>query len=336
MRSQFLPRLLAWMRAKGGAAHANALIAKYRLEETPGLLAAEMVLPLDVFRDVCECAAELMNEPFVGLEVAADAPRGMYGIVEFAARSAPTATEALDRTIRFLRLFNDIVELKLETTREGSARIVHRIAGEPTCAGRQTNEYVMATLVRIGHELVGAFAPSSIDFAHPKPRDIGRLMRFFGTPSIRFGRGENVITISSDVLRRPVATRDAALLPVLVQHAERILPEVSGLGGPVIGLRDEMQRTLEGRKAVTTQAIAKRLGVSSRSLQRRLEDAGTSFRDELDAVRCALADRYLDQRHLSIGDVACALGFTSQSGFERAFRRWHGVTPGRRRAQRDR
>jgi AraC-like DNA-binding protein len=78
-------------------------------------------------------------------------------------------------------------------------------------------------------------------------------------------------------------------------------------------------------------ATAKRLGLTARSLQRRLQDEGTSFQALRDETRRALADRYLTEG-LSLAEISFLLGFSEPSAFFRAFKRWTGRTPIERRA----
>jgi AraC-like DNA-binding protein len=73
--------------------------------------------------------------------------------------------------------------------------------------------------------------------------------------------------------------------------------------------------------------VARCLATSARSLQRRLSAAGTSYQELLDSTRCEAATRYLQDRGLSIGEVAYLLGYSEPPAFHRAFKRWNGVTP---------
>jgi len=77
----------------------------------------------------------------------------------------------------------------------------------------------------------------------------------------------------------------------------------------------------------TLDAAASRMGMSSRTLRRRLREEGTRFQDVLDRARCALAKHYLDEPKLALGEVAFLLGFSEPSAFHRAFKRWTGATP---------
>ena len=75
------------------------------------------------------------------------------------------------------------------------------------------------------------------------------------------------------------------------------------------------------------ERAAKGLGASGRTLRRRLREEGLSFREVLDDVRCELAKRHLEERRLTLGELAFVLGYSQPAPFHRAFRRWTGMTP---------
>jgi AraC-like DNA-binding protein len=121
---------------------------------------------------------------------------------------------------------------------------------------------------------------------------------------------------------------------VLQQHAERLLQERNDARdnarerhGIVAEVRACVIRNLANDR-VRLAGIAAELGLSPRTLQRKLADAGASFQQVLDAARYALAQDYLRQRGLSLADIAFLLGYQEQSAFTHAFREWSGTNPG--------
>jgi AraC-like DNA-binding protein len=128
-------------------------------------------------------------------------------------------------------------------------------------------------------------------------------------------------------------TADAALARLLEDHAgilaQRVAPGASGYPAEV---QKAIASTLpEGGSA---EAVARALHVSVRTLQRKLVATGTTFREVADTVRRRIAEEYLSDRHVSTAEVAFLLGFSDQSSFTRAFRRWTGESPGRWRRRR--
>lgn len=133
--------------------------------------------------------------------------------------------------------------------------------------------------------------------------------------------------LDAAVLRRPVPAADAELSRIVTAHADGLLER---LGSPAASWSDRVRRALlqglDGERA-TLPAVARQLGLSERSLQRRLRDEGTGFAPLLDAVRHELALRWVGEGRLALGEVAYLLGFSEPSAFHRAFRRWTGTTP---------
>ena len=120
--------------------------------------------------------------------------------------------------------------------------------------------------------------------------------------------------------------RDPALRSVLEQHAAVLaarIPQEDGVTREVC--RMLATRMAEGEMQIET--VARALGASTRSLQRRLAKAGLSFQELLEHTRRDAASEYLSNSQLSIGEVAYLLGYSEPAAFHRAFKRWHGITP---------
>jgi AraC-like DNA-binding protein len=135
------------------------------------------------------------------------------------------------------------------------------------------------------------------------------------------------------LLEQSIPTADPALFPLLEQHAasllaarERTLARAAG-AGPLTGA---VRRLIVERLAsdgARLADLAGLLGLSARTLQRRLADEGTPFQTLLDRTRRELADAYLRDPKLSLTEIAFLLGYAEQSSFTHAFRSWHGVAP---------
>jgi AraC-like DNA-binding protein len=127
-------------------------------------------------------------------------------------------------------------------------------------------------------------------------------------------------------LDAPQPTADAALLRILDRHADALLarlPVAEGIEGRV---RRALVRLLPGG-SVSLVAVARSLGTSARTLQRGLAVEGVSFQELVALVRRHLACNYLDDGQRTIGEISFALGFSGPNAFQRAFRRWTGMTP---------
>lgn len=156
------------------------------------------------------------------------------------------------------------------------------------------------------------------------PSDPRPHVQFFG-PGVRFGQDRDALLIDEDTLHTAMgvgagAVRSRVHRSLLRQSGSpgrAVVAQVKALLGTL--LRHDEQRGM--------QAMGSALGLAPRTLQRRLTEAGTSYRVLMDEVRADLAWRHVQRSDLSFGQVANLLGYDSQAAFSRAFRRWHGQTP---------
>lgn len=327
MSSRLVPLVQAFMRAHDvdptplSDAFEVPIGESHRADD-PGV-----VLPLSRTREFLAAVAEAMGRPRLGLEVALWAPRGNYGVVEFAARSAPTLRAALERVIRYQRLVNDIAEFSIGQEVDGTVAVKHRISGDPQCVGTVGNEYTVAFLWRMSQEVCGtSIALSRAGFAHPRPQDVSPLTEHFAPATLRFSGGFNEVAFDPQVLAQPLVTRDDALLPVLDNYAQLLCPQTPEPTTFIARVRNEIQTNLHQDASVNT--IASKLHASSRTLQRRLSrEFGTTFSEILDQVRQERANELLAREALTLSEIGFLLGYSDQRSFFRAFKRWTGTTP---------
>ena len=174
--------------------------------------------------------------------------------------------------------------------------------------------------------------PLRVELARPSSHEKA-LERHFGC-SIVFGAPRNAIVFRvSDASRRFVTT-NAELLAILAPQLGAELSQHKGQESFVKRVRAAIQRKLTGRKP-RMQEVARELHTSSRTLQRRLQDAGSSFQQVLEEARHQLARHYLKNSVLELNEAAYLLGYEDANSFVRAFRMWEGIPPAHwREAQR--
>src|SRR5262249_10930448 len=154
------------------------------------------------------------------------------------------------------------------------------------------------------------------------PDDTSEHRRFFGI-RVRFGAGSNSMLVSAADAARPLQGADEALSAIIRRRLEKILAERQPYAsGPLSGHVRSLILEHLGATAFTPAVIAKTLGVSRRTFSRRLADEGTSFRRILDDARQEFACALLQDRSLSIADVAFFLQYSEPAAFNRSFRRW--------------
>jgi len=203
------------------------------------------------------------------------------------------------------------------------------VAGPPELVPLRAVEFTFATCWAKARGLTRpGDTPARIDAAAPAPRDVARLEGFFGCP-LRFAAGANRMLFKRAVWEHRCPSADPSLLIVLEQHARTLVEAIEREPG-VVG---EVRRALyAGGPTPSLGEVAQRLGLSTRTLQRRLRQAETPFADLAASVREELARRLLAERRLALAEVAFVLGFADQSSFTRSFKRWTGRTPAAFRA----
>jgi AraC-like DNA-binding protein len=328
IRSQILPLLIAAVRARGH--RVDDLCQRYRLGADASTQ-REVAVPLAVFRDACDELAVRSADPFLGVGVAARLPRGAYGLPEFVFRSAPTTREAVIALVRYARLINNLLVFALDEAAE-RAIVSLRIPDEPSCLGRQANEFAMAILFSIGRELTkGAWKPETVWFAHEAPKQRGPLEAVFGTTHLEFAAGFNAIAFDPAMLNFRVPTSDDALYAVLDAQAKQAVASI-GTSDELEPIREKIRHLLPTGEPSIEQ-LASMLHVTVRSLQRRFAERGTTFRALTEDVRKMLARLYLDDHQRPVTEVAFLLGYSDVRPFIRAFKRWTGKTPGASRGR---
>jgi AraC-like DNA-binding protein len=329
IRTQIVRAALTRVRASGG--DIAKLIARFELPATAET-DPDVVLPLSTLHGFLEAAEEAASDPFLGLRMAVNFPRGIYGVVEFIARSSSTVAEGLRRIVEYASLMTNRVSVTFEE-RDGTGIIEHKIPGEPLCTGRHSNEFFICALVLQARELSGApCTPRRLWFAHPEPEDVSELVWQLGTPEISFGVGACGVELDASVLALPIRSADAALLSVLDRQAKSTLELLPSVSPFLDQVRRSIREQIE-RGVPTLESVARSLGVSARTLQRRLGEESCSFRDAVESVREELARKYLADSAMGLGEIAFRLGYAEVSAFLRAFKRWTGVTPSQYRAR---
>jgi len=264
------------------------------------------------------------GDELFGFHAALEMPPGAYGLLEYVVRNTPTLRALVLQLVRFGRLINAQLVVKFDET---SGRLEQRIAHEPECLGKQGNEFSLAHQVKIVREACAA--PVALDrvfLAHASPEaPEPELLRFFGTPDIAYASGFNGVDLSPGALDTPLTSADPTLLGVLEGPARELLAELSG-ADEVEGVRRAVVRELETGEP-TAKHIAQLVGVSERTLHRRVAAHGTTFGALVDQLRHELALAYLEDRARSVHDVALLLGYSDGRAFARAFRRWTKTTP---------
>lgn len=282
-------------------------------------------------------AARLTGDRDFGLHLAewlVGFPKEHFDVLAFAARSCATLGDNYRRVARYIRLIHDGIYLALDDDDEpGLVRLVHGHYQEPREPPRHPVEGQLALALLQGRRAIGEeFSPRAVRFRHARPDRVSEHERIFRAP-VHYDCPRNELVLDRTVLERPQRHADARLLAMVERQLESLLSDLpDNHRFLAVVERTIMEALPDGEPEIA--AIAGKLHMSPRSLQRRLRSEGTSFAESLSALRHDHALRYLRDQRISIGEVGFLLGFLEMSSFYRAFKRWTGSTPAayRRRA----
>lgn len=255
------------------------------------------------------------------------------GPLGLAMKSAPTLRDSLQRLERYFRLITDSAVYQLdETSALPFLRLKTPTEDHPALNLR--DECAIAAVA----QNIRAFgdvgiALEHVSFAHSCRSTPPLFQDFFGC-DVRFEADQTGIAIAPRFLSLPNRLGDAAICDFLTQHLDEELLRIQGSQT----LRQELSHHLSTRLSdgvPQASCVAMQLGMSERTFFRRLADEGTSFREVLRDAQLTLAQELLADGTCSIAEVAFLTGFSEQSTFSRAFKRWVGAAPAqfRQRAQ---
>ena len=241
-------------------------------------------------------------------------------ILEYAFRSSPTVGSGLDQLARYVRAVSDRAIAEIDIV--GDALAFTWV--EPAQPHRV--EFAFALIVRMAREATSArIAPRRVDFAHRPPESRSRIarssVRRFDSASLRIS-----LLFSRADLALPLRSADPALSRIVRRRMDKMLKQTPRKDSIGTQVRRVLLDNLTGGD-LTAAAIARGLGLSERTLHRRLRAENTSFADILDATRGELAKSLLPEPGIGIGEIAFLLGYSEPSAFHRFFRRWTGSTP---------
>lgn len=281
---------------------------------------------------VWEAIQGAIDDPAFPIVMARTMALDDYEALGLACKTARDVADGFARVTRFLSLWTNAVAFQL--TADEPPRLVIDRPGPPTLGRRCSNESAVAELLGAITWMSGEPArPLSVHFRHTAPRSTAAHEDHFGSP-LHFDSSFDGLEMDAEILRRPLPLADHGLSEFVLTHLEERAARTSSERTLVDEVAQSISEELPSGGA-EIDAVAARLGVSVRTLQRRLAEADCKFQDIVTRTRQQLAERMLSQKEPSIAEIAFLLGFSEPSAFHRAFRRWTGKTPGTFRAERN-
>jgi len=283
-------------------------------------------IPFSQFVAFYEHGARLTGDDAFGLHMGERVEPELFDILGYVVINCPTFGEAINRLIRYHSIWNDGAFYNLDIS-GSQARLAYEYIDGLIDARRHDCEMTLSILVSFARRGTGVdWTPHEVSFQHSKPNSITEHQRIFRS-QVHFDRPNNELIFDSSLLALPMMKADPGLCVILDRHAQELLSRRPRADGLINQVRQLLGEALNAGDDPRIETISQKLGISVRTLQRKLKEEGTSHQDLLDEMRSDLSKRYLQEPKLAICEVAYLLGFSEPSAFHRAFRRWTGITP---------
>jgi AraC-like DNA-binding protein len=270
-------------------------------------------------------AAIALKDDCLGFTLARDHDPRQIGLLYYVMASSQTLGDGLKRVARYSQITNEAVVVRYQ---EGNRLIIGlSYSGIPRHSDRHQIEFCMFGVLRVCRMLTGQkLVPQHFSIAHHRSADTSEMARFVGT-KVEFGADTDEFALDLNARELPLIHSDPYLNDLLLKYCEAAL---AGRKGDVSQLRTRVENAISSllpHGRVLVGDVARTLGMSERTLARKLSDEGLNFTEILQQLRRDLAVRYLDDRKLQVSKIAWLLGFHEVSAFTHAVKRWTGKTP---------
>ena len=264
-----------------------------------------------------------VDDPCMGLKLASVWHPSHMASLGYAWLASSTLYTALNRLSRYVRIINDAITVSLE---EVGDNLVITITSDdreiPAHYQADSSSAIVITMCRVnyGEEL----NPTLVRFKHSSSPCSGEYFGFFRCP-VEFGAKQNQIILPLDVVNKRLTSASPQLAQINDQVMINYLAELDKED-----IIQQVKAAIIGQLPsgnVNEETVSEAIYSSKRSLQRRLNEKGTTFKTILTEVRQDLALKYIHDRKLTLTEISFMLGFSEMSSFSRAFKRWTGESP---------
>ena len=269
-----------------------------------------------------QAAGQLTGDPCFTLRLAERAQPDMFSGLGLAIAFSDNIGEAIQRICRFSTVASSAANLEAVAGPEGSLEVIYRlntpIAGEAIEAFMACGGWILKQISQ------DRFKVKEVHFCHDKSVHRDQFEAFFQAP-VFFNAPVYKFVLDKNTLELPCYQSN----PDLARNIENWMAEyLASIDAPPLAAKVRrllLENIMDG--VIDQVAVADRLAMSTRALQRGLKQEGLSFRELLESTRRDLAEKFLRQPELSLTEICYLLGFSDQSNFTKAFKRWTGETP---------
>ncbi|MFT7410681.1 MAG: AraC-like DNA-binding protein [Oleispira sp.] len=284
-------------------------------------------ISLDDTLAIWRSVEQLSEDPLFGFHMGQSLKPAHFQLLAFTMFSSPTLGNAIEKILKYQRLISDGGAFTLMPQEDNTSLVYTPIASN--FSYHQIDAVLVATLSFARWLLGREIMPLKLTFTHENKGGLIQYRSFFGC-DIEFNTAQNSILLTSQLLQEALPGFNQGLATVHEQMADN---QLQGLMASDIIIRVQECFPLMSHGRINRDDIAAQLGMSGRSLQRKLHEQGSSFQKLHDDYRHRHSLQLLANTNLSLMDISLQLGFSESSTFHRAFKRWQGLTPGEYRHQ---
>jgi AraC-like DNA-binding protein len=269
--------------------------------------------------------AEVSGDPAIGLSLGAEPRFERYDATQIAAVCSRTFRDALQRIAR-CKVLTCPEEIRIHARRGNEASVEFAFLNDEGAEPDVLVDVCLSWALAIGKRGTdGQIGPLRVELLRPAQHQ-ALLEAHFGCP-VRFRSRRNAIVFRNTDLDLPFTTFNEELLRILGAQLDSELEERQSASSTTEQVMQTLRRSLAGKRP-SREDVAHELHLSVRTLQRRLNDAGTSFQQLVQEARRELARKYVAEKRVEFSEVAFLLGYEDTNSFFRAFQSWEGTSPG--------
>jgi AraC-like DNA-binding protein/transcriptional regulator with XRE-family HTH domain len=263
--------------------------------------------------------------PDLGVRLGVPLNIGSHGFLGYAFQSSRTLGEAFDLAVRYLRTRTSLFDIRIERDGDKAALVLDERydLGDLT---QLVADAVITSILSIGQQMFGVMLAQQITLSLPYPEQQHHQgwRRKTGL-NLQFGSAWMKVQFPAAWLDMPLSTADPNLAALAAARCEEELRQAGESNDIVSRVREIARRHLADENSL--EKVADELHLTTRTLRRRLQQAGTSYQNLIEQLRHRLAVEHLLHSQRSVDDIASLLGYSDPSNFGRAFRRWTGQSP---------
>lgn len=283
-------------------------------------------IPLAASTRLWRAAVEATGDRALGLDVSRFVRPGTFHALGQAVLSSPTLDDALERVARYSRVTADVAVVTIERLPDSTTLVIR---WKPGCdlPSFESIDAVLSSIVRTARFMLDrSVSPTGVHLERPRPADLSPYAKVFRCP-LTFDADEVRLTYDRATVERSVLGGNAELARA---NDTVVASYLAGLDPDTVTrrVRTALVDLLVGGEADAC-SVARVLNMSTRTLQRQLQQEDTTFRDVLRDLRRDLAEAYLRAGEHNVTEITYLLGFSETATFSRAFKAWTGVSPSR-------